>query len=87
MGRGNFFPTNIFHVVTHFVRKCYRRIVLHGGTNGERTKGGEVSQNTFSSNLSTLNLKIFRNHVEYSLEDKALIIYSVKKGFISKVNS
>ena len=37
-------------------------------------EGGGVSQNVFSSNLNTVNLKIFANMVEYSLEDKVLII-------------
>ena len=39
--------------------KIYGEIVLHGITNDQREG---VSQNAFSSNLNTVNLKSFHNH-------------------------
>ena len=54
-------PKVCFSWGTNFVGKIYRGIVLHGGTN-HHIKGEEVSQNAFSSNLNTVNLKFFPNH-------------------------
>ena len=59
MGKGDFFPKTFFHWGTNFVGKIYREIVLHGITNDQ---GEGVSQNAFSSNLNTENLKSFHNH-------------------------
>ena len=62
MGRETFFQKNAFHWGTNFEGQIYERIVLHGRTNDEiHTKGGGVSQNAFSSDLNTVNLKFF-NH-------------------------
>ena len=41
------------------MEKMYREIVLHEGNNDH---GGAVSQNAFSSNLNTVNLKFFHNY-------------------------
>ena len=59
MGRGDFSLKNAFHWGTNFVGKIYREIVLHGGTNDQ---GEGVSQNAFSSNSNTVNLKFFHKH-------------------------
>ena len=46
-----------------------------------RTYQGErVSQNAFSSNLNTVNLKIFPKHDGILLEDKTLIILKNYEG-------
>ena len=59
MERGDFFPKSAFHWGTNFVGKIYRDIVLHRGTN-DQAQG--VSQNAFSNNLNTVNLKYFHYH-------------------------
>ena len=68
---GLFSEKTLFMGGDNFVWKIYRRIVLHEGTNDE---GEGVSQNIFPSHLNTVNLKIFCQPVEDSLEYKALVI-------------
>ena len=59
MRKGDFFSKTCFSLGTNFVGKLYKEIVLHGGTNDQ---GKGVSQNAFSINLNTVNLKFFPNH-------------------------
>ena len=61
-GEGGFFPKNAFDGGTNFVGKIYRGIVLDGGTIDQNIPRGGASQNAFSNNLNTVNLKIFPNH-------------------------
>ena len=60
---GLFFPKNASHEGTKLFRKTCGRFVLHAGTNDQimPEEKGSIT-NTFSSNLNTVNLKIFPNH-------------------------
>ena len=76
-------PAKVWEGGDFFSKKCFSRgggkfirgIALHRGTKDQiMLRGGGVSKNVFSSNLNTLNLEMFPNHGEYSIEDKALTI-------------
>ena len=71
----NFFQKNDFHVEKNFVGKMYREIVLHGGTNDQIVLRGKEFHKIYFLVIWTVQIwKNFLTIVEYSLEDKALII-------------
>ena len=74
MRRGDFFAKNVFHGRQILWGKFIGGLFYTGELMIRSYQGGGVSQNAFSSNLNTVNLKNFPNHGEYSFEDKALTI-------------